>query len=118
MNKHTPGPWIWEEGQPNIKKYWNGANHQVAAVDYKKLAWHEDSNCAGRESGANARLIAAAPDLLALHKKHMELMMEIAQELKNPRLPLETTVSASIRMLAAAAKESLESIAKATGETA
>ena len=37
----------------------------IATVDWRALAWHEDGNCAGRESGANARLIAAAPELLA-----------------------------------------------------
>lgn len=67
--KHTPGPWTWEEGQSSITKSWNGKDHQVACVDYKKLAWHEDSNCAGRESGANARLIAEAPNLLEAAQK-------------------------------------------------
>lgn len=52
--------------------------------------------------------------LLGLHRKHMELMMEIAQELKNPRLPLGATAEASVWMLALAAKESLDAIAKAT----
>ena len=62
--QHTPGPWTWKEGQHSITRSWNNKDHQVAFVDYRKLTWHEDSNCAGRESGANARLIAAAPDLL------------------------------------------------------
>lgn len=72
MSGHTPGPWIWKDGQASITRSWNGADHQVAAVDYKKLAWHEDSNCAGRESGANARLIAAAPDMLAALEKFID----------------------------------------------
>ena len=63
----------------------------------------------------DAVLMAAAPDLLELHKKHMELMMEIAQELKRPRLPLGQTVEASVRMLALAAKEALDAIEKTTG---
>ena len=61
------------------------------------------------------RLHKSNRDLLEFHKKHMELMMEIAQELKNPRMPINQTVEASIRMLALAAKESLDAIAKATG---
>ena len=64
MRKHTPGPWTWEEGTPIVSRHWNGRDCAVAAVDWRTLAWHEDGNCAGRESGANARLISAAPDLL------------------------------------------------------
>ena len=64
MTKHTTGPWAWQEGTPTISCQWNGRYHVIAGVECKTLAWHEDANCAGREAGANARLIAAAPDLL------------------------------------------------------
>ena len=64
MSKHTTGPWAWQEGTPIISCQWNGRYHVIAGVECKTLAWHEDANCAGREAGANARLIAAAPDLL------------------------------------------------------
>ena len=115
MNKHTPGPWTAGTSLIDGKEMFTACEsrdtRRVMAI----------TGTCGRpdeiESIANTRLIAASPDLLSLHKKHMELMMEIAQELKNPRLPLGTTVEASIRMLAEAAKESLEAIAKATGET-
>ena len=53
--------------------------------------------------------------LLGLHRKHMELIVDIAQELKSPRLPLGQTVEASVRMLALAAKEALDAIEKTTG---
>ena len=59
----TPGPWIWEEGQPHIFREWNGKCWQVATVEGANLGWHEDGNSANRESGANAAQIAAAPDL-------------------------------------------------------
>lgn len=62
--QHTHGPWKWQEGNPTITRHWNGKDCVIATVDWRALAWHEDGNCAGRESGANARLIAAAPDLL------------------------------------------------------
>jgi alkylated DNA repair dioxygenase AlkB len=63
MSKHTHGPWHWQEGTPVITRGWNGKQCTVATV-FSNLAWHEDSYCASRESGANARLIAAAPELL------------------------------------------------------
>ena len=73
MSKHTPGPWKWEEGTPVISRHWNGRDCAVAAVDWRTLVWHEDGNCAGRESGANARLIAAAPDMLETLKRLREM---------------------------------------------
>jgi len=63
--KHTPGPWGWEEGTPTITKEWNGMKACVAQVKGADLHWHEDRRMASVEAGANARLIAAAPDLLA-----------------------------------------------------
>lgn len=60
----TPGPWSWEEGQPQIVAEWNGKSHCIASVADSRLGWHEDRICEGREKGANARLIAAAPQLL------------------------------------------------------
>ena len=69
MTKHTTGPWAWQEGTPTISCQWNGRYHVIAGVECKTLAWHEDANCAGREAGANARLIAAAPDLLDVLKE-------------------------------------------------
>ena len=105
MSGHTPGPWTQSEIASTTV---DDASHFI--VDCRVI--DDDIETAI----ANARLIAAAPELLDLHKKHMELMMEIAQELKNPRMPIGQTVEASIRMLALAAKESLDAIAKATGE--
>lgn len=64
MAEHTPGPWNWDEGQGVITKEWNGFPWHVATVDMSELGWHEDDRCKSRENGANARLIAAAPDML------------------------------------------------------
>ena len=62
MNKHTQGPWMW------VKKddYWN-----LETADGEMIA--DDGSSCGEYGGwfgsewpnANARLIAAAPDLLA-----------------------------------------------------
>jgi len=66
--KHTAGPWVWVEGTDAISRRWNNFDWPVANVGNHRLGWHEDKNCESREAGANARLIAAAPDLLELVK--------------------------------------------------
>ncbi len=63
--KNTPGPWKWEEGTQTITRHWNGLDVCVAQVKGADLHWHEDRRVASVEAGANARLIAAAPELLA-----------------------------------------------------
>ena len=63
MSAHTPGPWIiyWRQGKSEMK----GGPGSVQAVSGGKIARvfarTEDEGA----QGANARLIAAAPDLLA-----------------------------------------------------
>ena len=54
MSKHTPGPWT-HEGHGDITGTENGRKYDVACV-YLRLP-------AGRQE-ANAKLMAAAPDLL------------------------------------------------------
>lgn len=61
---YTSSPWNWQEGSPSVTRKWNNTDCTVATVACSSLAWHEDYNCAGREAGANARLISAAPELL------------------------------------------------------
>ena len=113
---HTPGPWCIGDSDLPVSQM--AVMQAEPTRKHSTIARMSKGVQSFEEISANLKLISAAPDLLSLHKKHMELMMEIAQELKNPRLPLQTTVSASIRMLAEAAKESLAAIAKATGESA
>lgn len=57
MSAHTPGPWTWGEGYNGL--YGAGEN-VLTFVDYEGmyLSWSSKSQ------DANARLIAAAPDLL------------------------------------------------------
>lgn len=62
MNKHTPGPWF-------IRGPWGETGFHVASGK-KGMCFHV-AGCEGRpgdENNANARLIAAAPDLLAACK--------------------------------------------------
>jgi len=52
-NQHTPGPWSYSEGTRTIR---GPQNHWLASMD----SWD-----GAIDHAANARLIAAAPDLLA-----------------------------------------------------
>ena len=61
----TPGPWVWVEGSDAINKSWNNRDWTIASVGNHRLGWHKDQKSEGREAGANARAIAAVPELLA-----------------------------------------------------
>lgn len=62
MSEHTPGPWWVDDRRPrgslqvNAKHRGEGSSYCVASMNY----WEGSAN------EANAKLIAAAPDLLAL----------------------------------------------------
>lgn len=58
MNKHTPGPWKWDEGFGAIVAG-DGPDMLVTPM------WRRETTAWGDETNeANARLIAASPDLL------------------------------------------------------
>lgn len=63
MSKHTPGPWVLR------------AEHWMPSVVIGESVWHA-ATITGRERpgerDANARLIAAAPDLLAALKEMLD----------------------------------------------
>lgn len=66
--QHTPGPWIWREGHRGL--YGAGPNNGV--LDYAAyvgmwLSWDQGEKVAS----ANARLIAAAPELLAFAQEFL-----------------------------------------------
>ena len=65
MTTHTSGPWVWVEGSDAINCRWNNLDWTVASVGNHRLGWHEDKNSEAQEAGANARLIAIAPELMA-----------------------------------------------------
>lgn len=66
MSEHTPGPWVLKPARSIVggwavwAEYEPGKHCQVADIE----PWPNDPDTAP-ESEANARLIAAAPDLLA-----------------------------------------------------
>jgi hypothetical protein len=77
MSKHTPGPW-------NNNK-WNCHEHQISALGGTvALVSHSHSLISEESADANARLIAAAPDLLEACKALIELP-EIHEALKSGR---------------------------------
>ncbi len=61
MSEHTKGPWEWSTGDPDLNNY--GVYSNVAKERIAEVL---------NQSSANARLIAAAPDLLALLKDILE----------------------------------------------
>lgn len=60
MNRHTPGPWDWH-GPYMTKGYKVSALTAAGRQTLKVFVDH----CEGRNTEADARLIASAPDLLA-----------------------------------------------------
>ena len=68
--KHTPGPWetqLWKLGEAKTAQIVvNGKSDCVAFI--KPLFHHVEEAPRGGEMEANARLIAAAPELLAALK--------------------------------------------------
>jgi hypothetical protein len=61
-NKHTPGPWSISRKSPHSHRAWIGA---VGWGKFARVVVRMDGSARDCEDGlANARLIAAAPDLL------------------------------------------------------
>jgi hypothetical protein len=75
MTKHTPGPWIISGSS-----IWNSDTHRAIYASGRKPVNERDE-----EGQANARLIAAAPEMLAA----LEALTSWAIEAQK-RLPVET----------------------------
>ena len=58
--QHTPGPWTWPEGCTEIEAL---ADPENSRTYYAPVA-HMDLEWSGETMAANARLIAAAPELV------------------------------------------------------
>ena len=67
LNKHTPGPWSVDPDRPFLVI---DDGHNPASVAYIEGD--------GAEAAANARLIAAAPDLLASCKMLTKALIDLA----------------------------------------
>jgi hypothetical protein len=67
MSEHTPGPWKVTVGGA-IGALWDGVSHRFGRIVAQVHPMSQDTV----EARANARLIAAAPDLLAVAEKEQE----------------------------------------------
>ena len=91
---HTPGPWhVAPEGPGDDLRVAVGAGEAIAHI-----------NVIGREDIANARLIAAAPDLLAVLEKHVEWVERDKVGAIDHEWDYETMVGQYIRAAIAKAK--------------
>ena len=68
---HTPGPWRYERGNGSPTT----GEHMIAGAKPGYLA--EVRDCGSGDVGANARLIAAAPELLAALELARRWMCEV-----------------------------------------
>ena len=78
-DKHTPGPWIVAEDQV-------GDNDGNVIADVTKYnEWNTTEGIVTNEMPweANARLMAAAPEMLEMIKEMTELLYEIGERLDN-----------------------------------
>lgn len=105
MSKHTPGPWVVWDG--NVKVYAGPVDENTTCCisGYRcKIAECDDlydENMTEEEAEANARLIAAAPELL-----------EALEWIVNP----DYAIGSNAEYKHAAVEVAKAAIAKATGE--
>lgn len=77
--KHTPGPWYYEEKSQTVRvkeweKYRLMGDFRGCIVASLKES-HNECDESRQEAEANARLIAASPDLLEALQKAVEVIM-------------------------------------------
>jgi len=79
MSKHTPGPWVIDDSNPNlVARLVNGVYEYVCAVEPSSFSNRE---CNQEQEEADARLIAAAPDLLeALQRSRAQWIHSVNAE--------------------------------------
>ena len=86
MSKHTPGPWEFQLDQPRRNEYpWfsiNASNRRIASTEQFPCEglWPCDALKSPEESEANAKLIAAAPELLEACRIALDTISKIAIE--------------------------------------
>lgn len=70
MSKHTPGPWTtWQNEAEGLDRHVISAHESEGPFWQIGVAWAYDED---NEAAANARLIAAAPDLLEAARAILE----------------------------------------------
>ena len=99
--KHTPGPWYALRGQRNISIRYKTGDGLLPMVNVASVRGQFPTDCPYGSSEANARLIAAAPELL-------EALQKMLPELRGLSIVSDTAAEMS--------REAEAAIAKATGE--
>jgi methionine synthase I (cobalamin-dependent) len=113
--KHTPGPWGCIDTSNHAHDY------RLTKPDGSTLPLHVEANDHS-EQRANARLIAAAPDLLTeLHKARAALQESLDELIKSHTHPSTGLITDDADLLAIESDQDLinsidAAIAKATGE--
>lgn len=103
--KHTPGPWIYYADLPSTEPNW----HIVTTANKMRVLANVHIEPGNAMDEANARLIAAAPDLLAAS-------MKAANELRQAARALAKAGDHKAAAVADMAEERTRAaIAKATG---
>lgn len=124
MSKHTPGPWAtpaanvfrvfaWKDNQPVRCIVDDTMPHEVCFG--KTLLYWPDGDAAGYEAAANARLIAAAPELLAACQKAVKELNEIRARDGVPYTHSGYKASVTEEYFSSVVDECFAAIAKATG---
>ncbi len=128
MNKHTPGPWLLRTAPTSA-----GLCHIVSAADWRGAFIYGDGIRKGvddalpkaQELAANARLIAAAPDLLEACEIFAEWLCREENGFTTVGNNRDTPegerawrdwYDENLRLCALAQKKARSAIAKATGE--
>ncbi len=103
--EHTPGPWAWKPAKAwNDTELWDFDTLEGARYgDVLMGVWHNDSSAGiGVNNLANAKLIAAAPELLAASVASLELVLALLRHSVAPsyvahltelRVSLESTIA-------------------------
>lgn len=79
MNKHTPGPWTMFECLESMTAIYGPENHQIGWViqEYnRKIPGYANNLTLADSDRANARLVAAAPDLLEACRLALEYLQK------------------------------------------
>lgn len=111
MSGHTPGPWIWADGYKGL--FGAGPNNEVICYATYEGMWIPEYV---PEAKANAKLIAAAPDLFAVAQEVMDAFA--SYERFGEICPFEGNSMIYAETLVNLADVARTAIAKATGEKA
>ena len=87
--KHTPGPWILDEEQYRSGIHFKGT--LIAVIAGRAFDRHEVAFVASPDQDCNARLIAAAPEMLEALKSCLPLLDMWYQQRADHLAPIETS---------------------------